>query len=180
MSLKYRLHYFDICITPCILFALAAFPITKLRLEHLNVLQRKMLPRIIGWRRIQGEDWHDTMERMNTRMQMGYRQYQWLQWDTRFAKAQWRLITHIMRSDLQLWSKDLCKQRFIDIPDARCIFQPRRSPGRPRCRWDDHIQNFCDYYFPDRHKEYWMDILKHENTDLLEEAFVRFLTGRPP
>ena len=77
-SLKNGLHYFDVCITPCVLFALAAFPITRSRLEHLNILQRKMLRRIIGWRRIADEDWKITMERMNKRLEAAYQHYEWL------------------------------------------------------------------------------------------------------
>ena len=76
VSLKDKVKFSDMCITPCILFALIAFPMTLNRIEQFNLLQRKMLRRIRGWRRIQNEDWRDTMIRMNTRMEDAYNQFQ--------------------------------------------------------------------------------------------------------
>ena len=56
VSLRQRLQYFGMCISPCLLFALSAFPISKSQLEQMDVLQRKILKRIIGWRRDENEN----------------------------------------------------------------------------------------------------------------------------
>ena len=64
VSLQKRLQYFDMCVSPAILFGLTTLPITRSRLRDLDILQRKMMRRIVGWRRIDGEDWEDTTRRM--------------------------------------------------------------------------------------------------------------------
>ena len=38
VSLKQRLQYFDMCISPCLLFALAVFLISKSQLEQMDIL----------------------------------------------------------------------------------------------------------------------------------------------
>ena len=70
-SLRLRFKYFDCSVTPAMLFALHAFSITNTRLLQFNILQRKMLRRIIGWRRINGESWEDRMHRMDERFSFG-------------------------------------------------------------------------------------------------------------
>ena len=71
VSLQLRLKYFDICIGPMILFGMAVFPTTRGQIEDMDRLQRQMLRRIIGWRRVDGEDWKDTMKRMKLRLERG-------------------------------------------------------------------------------------------------------------
>ena len=64
ISLQRRLHYFDVCVTPAILFGLPVFPLLRSQLRDLDIVQRKMLRRVIGWRTLPGESWRDTMKRM--------------------------------------------------------------------------------------------------------------------
>ena len=54
-------------VTPVMLFSLHTLALTKIQLESINVLQRKMLRSIVGWVRMSGEDWSETMRRMNHR-----------------------------------------------------------------------------------------------------------------
>ena len=68
ISLQLRLKYFDTCVGPALLFGTAVLPMTRTQLQDLDRLQRKMLRRIVGWRRIEGEDCRDTMVRMNQRL----------------------------------------------------------------------------------------------------------------
>ena len=67
ISLRRRLHYFDVCVTPTLLFALSVLPLHQSHLHALDVLQRKMLRRIIGWRMLRDESLKDTMSRMKHR-----------------------------------------------------------------------------------------------------------------
>lgn len=48
IALKKRLKYFDMCVTPVLLFAMSVFPVTKRQLLALDSLQRKMVRRIVG------------------------------------------------------------------------------------------------------------------------------------
>ena len=49
-------------------------------MEELDILQRKMLRRIIGWRRIEGEAWDETMRRMRDRSDHAHQLYPWQIW----------------------------------------------------------------------------------------------------
>ena len=68
VSIKKRLRFFDSCVTPAFLFSLSVLPISKLRIKDMDQLQRQMVRRIIGWRRLPEESWKETMSRMNIRM----------------------------------------------------------------------------------------------------------------
>ena len=54
-SFQLKLKYFDASLGPTILFGMAIFPITKNQIEDMDKLQRQMLRRIAGWRRIDEE-----------------------------------------------------------------------------------------------------------------------------
>ena len=40
VSLKQRLHYFDVCVTPAMLFALSSFPVTKKKLQDIDIKKK--------------------------------------------------------------------------------------------------------------------------------------------
>ena len=68
IALPLRLKFFDASISPCILFAMSILPLSKTQIESICVVQRKMLRRIVRWRRIGDEPWRDTMTRMRERV----------------------------------------------------------------------------------------------------------------
>ena len=47
---------------------MSILPLSKTQIESICVVQRKMLRRIVGWRRIGDEPWRDTMTRMRERV----------------------------------------------------------------------------------------------------------------
>ena len=71
VSLKLRLKYFDASIDPAILFGTPVMPMTKVQLQEMDRIQKKMLRRIVGWRRMDDELWNETMTRMNLRIEHG-------------------------------------------------------------------------------------------------------------
>ena len=71
VSLGKRLQYFDACATPAAIYGLSLFPLRRSELDSLDILQRKILRRIVGWRRIDTESWRDTIDRMNQRLLHG-------------------------------------------------------------------------------------------------------------
>ena len=103
-------------------------------------LQRKMIRRIVGCRRIDGEEWKEIMKRMNLRLSRGLDLCYCQSWATSFARNRWRFVHHIIDGNLLMWSRVMCKYNFYAIYDPAL---PRRSVGHPRLRWDDHIHNFC-------------------------------------
>ena len=50
---------------PALLFGTAVLPLSKFQYLEFDKLQRKMLRRIVGWRRIEREELRGTMIRMN-------------------------------------------------------------------------------------------------------------------
>ena len=67
ISVRNRLRYFDAVTSPDALFGLHTMPLTQKQLHDLNVLQGRMLRSFVGWRRVDGEPWSDTMACMNQR-----------------------------------------------------------------------------------------------------------------
>ena len=68
VSLHLRMKYFDACVGPALLFGMAVLPLSRFQIQKMDILQRKMLRRIVGWRRSEGEDRNITMSRMNGRL----------------------------------------------------------------------------------------------------------------
>ena len=72
-----------------ILFGMTVFPKTKNQNEDMERLRRRMLRRIIiGLRRIDGEEWKETMQRMNLRLSPGLDLYYCKPWSISFARNQ--------------------------------------------------------------------------------------------
>ena len=68
ISLRRGLRYFDACITPTILFALSVFLFRRHHLHEINVMQRKMMRKIVGWRVDPNGSWRDAMATMKGRL----------------------------------------------------------------------------------------------------------------
>ena len=98
VSLAKRLKFFDVCVSPSALFALASFPLTRCQVALLDTLQRKMVRRIVGWRRIDGEPWDETMRKMRDRVEGARHLYDWKCWSQRFLR----------NGDLQSIYRQLC------------------------------------------------------------------------
>jgi hypothetical protein len=73
VSLKLKLKRFDSVVSPTAMFGLAILPLTKVQIDKLDVVQRRMLRSIVGWVRTHNEQWQDTMRRMNGRFELRWR-----------------------------------------------------------------------------------------------------------
>ena len=156
ISLGLRLKLFDSVVSPAALFCLHTLPLTKSQLSTLGACQRRMLRSICGWRRVEGEDWADTMRRMNQRVQIGMHLYYVMSWEQRAIKALWsytRYLTQCQQTSpwcaMIRWRPDL-------IHDASLQQLPRRSPGKPCKRWDDDIKRFLQAKF--NSSDNWLDL----------------------
>ena len=148
---------------------------TQYRLAALGILQRKMMRRIVGWRKIPGEDWRDTMVRMNRRLQTAQVQYYCEPWSIRFARNQWRYVKHLIHGPISLWARTLCKYNWNPHFDPTSNHEPFRAPGHPRTRWDDHIHDFCKAHWPHYGVRHWFDILVDVDMNDFEDEFVVFV-----
>ena len=64
VSLRQRLKLFRSIISPALIFGLAVFPMSKINLEKIAAVQRRMIRSIVGWIRLENETWEETMRRM--------------------------------------------------------------------------------------------------------------------
>ena len=99
-----------------------------------------MLRRIVGWRRVEGEEWRATMIRMNGRLARALHLYPCQPWAVRHAKNQSRYIHHLIYACPLLWARILWA---YPVYDPEINIQPLRKIGHPRLRWDNHIKAFC-------------------------------------
>ena len=156
-----------------VLYALVSFPLTRSHVEELDILQRKMLRRIIGWKRIEVEPWDEIMRRMRDRSDHAHQLYPWQIWSYRFFRDQWRFAVHCMKKPI---SRRILCYNSIPLLGVRGEYIPHRDVGRPRIKWDDHLRAFFLHHFPNRASEHWSHILvEHVG---LEDVFVEFSMSR--
>ena len=99
ISLVLRLKLFDAVVSPAMLFGLATLPLTKVCLQKLGVVQRRMLRSIDGWVRIHDDqNWRDIMAQMNHRMAIANILFPMEDWEARLFRSKFRLAHRIARS----------------------------------------------------------------------------------
>ena len=172
ISLKSRLKFFDACVTPTILFGLHCLPLPQKLISQLDVIQRKMLRAIVGWRRAPDETWRETMIRMNDRVLYGMTQHYCESWAMLRSRNLWRYAIHISKSDEQAFPRRVVGMSGYAVDDPASPYRPYRGRGRPRPRWDDLISDFCQLYI-DQHA-HWLDALNAYGRDAreLEQTFM--------
>ena len=89
ISVKLRLKLFDAVVSPCVLFGLGALPMYATLREKVDITLRKMLRRIVGWRRIPDEPWDITMKRMKDRVNDALEQWPIKPWSDRVTLSKW-------------------------------------------------------------------------------------------
>ena len=102
-----------------------------------NIVQRRMLRSMIGWRRFTDEPWEETMRRMKRRMADALHHYPLSSWSERFHRNRWRYAIHVVNNEknrLPFWIA-----QWVPLLDPISIYMPYRGPGRPRLRWDDQL-----------------------------------------
>ena len=57
-------------------------------------------------------------------------------------------VMHLLDPDSCLWSQQLLQFNSSNAYDVTAFYDPVRRVGRPHLRWDDHIQQFCEFMFP--------------------------------
>ena len=68
ISIKFRMKLFDAAISPSLLFGMATIPLYENLATKIDIVQRKMMRRIVGWTRVPGEEWELTMRRMGEKV----------------------------------------------------------------------------------------------------------------
>ena len=169
ISIQLRLKFFDAIVSPTILFGLGALPLSTISLRKVEVVERKMLRKIVGWVRIQDEAWDITMRRMKYRVQRGLQQYPFILWRRRIAKSLWKLVLRIRSSPSESWINESSFWAPNDINDTSSDYFPHRSRGRPCQKWDSVVRKFCTL----EHDQTWQE-LPIELLNSSMDAFIHF------
>ena len=146
MSLKLRLKFFNAVVTPVMLFSLHTLALTKIQLESINVLQRKMLRSIVGWVRMSGEDWSETMRRMNHKISVALELFPIPPWTEQLAKRQFQFAAKVAAE--QSWVSKAGHWTITDRWHSNFDIMPCRKRGRPLVKWDDKLSTLTKHYFP--------------------------------
>ena len=88
ISLQLRLKLFNSCITPAMLYAMETCPLTQSHLNKIDVSQRKMLRRIVGWVHVMGdeESWESVGHRMKVKLSRALASYPIRPWSELIAE----------------------------------------------------------------------------------------------
>ena len=143
VSLKLRLKFFNAVVTPAMLFSLHTLALTKMQLENINVLQ------IVGWVRVNGEDWSETMRRMNHRLSVALELFLIPPWTEQLAKRQFQFAAKVASE--QSWSSVVGHWTCTAGRQANFDSMPSRKRGRPLVKWDDKLSNITSQFFPLHH-----------------------------
>ena len=175
LSLRQRLRLFDCVCTASAIFGLGTFPMTSQQRSSMGITQRRMLRSIVGWRRIPDESWHETMRRMNARMERAMKLHFVNSWECQILYAWWRYAIHLALSDANAPWKILLQWDPRLIQDPTFEFSPHRMRGRPRTRWDDDLREFSIHKFG-YHKDWTHPILlNYEEHFALREEYVIYI-----
>lgn len=152
VSLKNRLKLFQAVVTPAVLYGLSTLPLTDKQFADLDVVQRRMLRSIVGWRRVDGEEWVVTMRRMNSRVSYALCQHPIPNWTKQLRSRKFTLASRLAG---QLgWHFHTTKWLPTEQWWHNFSEKPSRKPGRPATRWDDDLNMFAATHL-DRNS--WID-----------------------
>jgi len=135
ISLKLKL--FNATVTPTILYSLTTTLLTKTQLVKLDIAQRKMLRRMVGWVISDDDTWEDAGRRMKARLEGALMRYPIPDWSLQRNRNRERIMTRV--------AKDLCPELVsaaitwqpAEMPIIEVDVMPHRNRGKPRQRWDD-------------------------------------------
>ena len=133
-----------------------------------NVLQRKMLRSIVGWVRLNGEDWSDTMRRMNHRLSAALELFPIPPWTEQLAKRQFLFAAKIASE--QSWSSIAGHWICTTGWQANFDNMPSRKRGRPLVKWDDKLSKITEQYFPPQYR--WLTAAKMPSWQNARHYFV--------
>ena len=94
-----------------------------------------------------GEDWHDTMSRIKSRMARASLQFFVTPWECQFHKTQWSYAIHASRCSNTGWTDSVSRWDPPCVVDDSLSQVPKRNAGRPRVRWDDRFDYTYIYIY---------------------------------
>ena len=140
VPVRLRLKLFDAAITSTVLYSLENCPMTEKIQSRLNVVQRTMIRRLIGWVSHTDESWEVIGHRMKMRLQFSLQQYPIGDWSESILKRKEKTLSKM--NELPFWTRSSLNWDVVECSGTNFHFA-FRSRGRPLTRWHDKI-NPCD------------------------------------
>ena len=141
VSIKLRLKLFDAVVSPSLLSGVAALPISGVNMKSIDQCQRKMLRKIVGWIRHEGEEWEITMRRMKHRVENGLRQFNVKVWSERLSIVRAKFFARLESLPEERWEKLSAKWMPAVVNDDSQEYHAFRERGRPLLRWTDNLMS---------------------------------------
>ena len=142
-----------------------------MHLQKLDTTQRKMLRSMVGWIRVDGEDWADTMRRMNTRVEYANSLYPVKLWSEDCLVRQFKMASKVASSP-DAWPARVHAWNPTDDWFKNFATKPSRKKGRPPKRWGDDLAKFTENVFA---SSSWAEFAKQKRNWFAHmQAFVQF------
>lgn len=172
VSIQLRLRLFDAVVTPTILYGLAVLPLSTILLEDIEIVQRKMLRKIVGWVRLPEETWEVTMRRMKFRVNRALQQRPVMAWSERIARNLWKMVLRIKEAPNESWINKTSMWEVNECDDPYSEFLPNRSRGAICLQWDSSVNKFCRLTYTESWQNLSIDVLSK-----CTDAFVKYLSS---
>ena len=170
LHVRSRLKFFQAIVSATLLYGMTACALTAQQMASLDVLQRKMLRRIVGWVRMDGEEWSETMRRMRTKVESALRLYPIESWSEQLLRRQFRMVCRMARRPNE-WA--MC----VSCWNPACANEGAgRARQRPATRWEDRLNAFARARL---NVSSWQEACLHPSFSSHEGAYVKFHSSGP-
>ena len=136
VSIKLRLKLFESVVSSTLLYGLETTPLTQSLLNRINIVQRVMLRRIIGWICYDDDTWEERGRRMAEKLRCCPLLYPVQVWSVTVNERKVKVVESL--DELPFWSKASIYWNPHDcvMHNLSVACRPR---GRPCQRWCDNI-----------------------------------------
>ena len=165
INIRSRLKFFNSVISTTVLYGLPACALTAQQVESLDILQRKMLRRIVGWARQGDEEWSETMRRMRMKVDRALCLYPVEAWSKQLLRRQFRMVCRLSRCRDE-WAMRVSCWNPILTNAAAC-----RTRGRPATRWDDRLNMFTRSHLE---SDSWQEACANLDFPKYENLYIQF------
>ena len=141
VSIKLRLKLFESVVSSTLLYGLETAPLTESLLHRIDVVQRTMLRRIIGWVCYNDDTWEERGRQMAGKLQRCLVIYPVKTWSEAVNARKVKVFECI--DELPFWTRASIKWSPFDCTNLN-LEVPYRAVGRPYQRWDDNASNGDD------------------------------------
>ena len=112
-------------------------PLSESLGTRLDVVQRKMLRRLVGWVSSSGDSWEDIGRRMKNRLQQCLNKSPMIDWSAVVYNRKSNCFNSIDAAPF--WTYSACKWEVVACNSAN-FADAYRSVGRPFMRWHDDVE----------------------------------------